>query len=259
MGAAYLPFLVLLLTAFAGLGQVKVGIPRPEQEAVAREWESLGPEARIRIEGFLWGTMGGSATGTIHLVGGYTLTQDEDLGRRGDPVLQFQEETLFGSGLLWSVLVNPKQNKALVLYNLGTTGKAGTLMPIPEGKTEVNRSKRPTFIDSFYPYGWGGWLCLGLGLISFLYGVFLLARPSSLPHLAVMLFFAWLPLVLSLIVALANARDLFFSLDVLDDYSVPKSIALWLTPVLVCLVGAAGLSGLGLLVFLRQCAKARNS
>jgi hypothetical protein len=78
-------------------------------DKIAAEWKAIAEDRRDRIQEYLF-RLGLSSTGTIQLIGVY----------RGDPsrtLLHFQQLDLHGSRLVWSVLVDPEDMSARVIYH----------------------------------------------------------------------------------------------------------------------------------------------
>lgn len=84
--------------------------PWQSKAALTSAWQALPDAKRKAIERHL-GRMGLSSTGTIQLLGVY---RDEGTG----PVLHFQQVDLFGSRLLWIVLVDTTRLSARTIYHV---------------------------------------------------------------------------------------------------------------------------------------------
>lgn len=89
------------------------------KEFLASAWNAVPASRRNAIEAYLGGQLGVSSTGTIHLMGVYRepysgSEQGNGLHLR---LLHFQQLDLDGTRLFWSVLIDPDDATARVLYH----------------------------------------------------------------------------------------------------------------------------------------------
>ncbi|HET6395803.1 MAG TPA: hypothetical protein VFF91_03070 [Pseudoxanthomonas sp.] len=87
-------------------------------------WEAVPRERREAIEAYLFGRLGLSSTGVVQLAGAYH-------DHAGGALLHFQQADLHGSRLVWSVLVDPDELSARVLYHAQEGPASGGPEPIP--------------------------------------------------------------------------------------------------------------------------------
>lgn len=85
-----------------------------------------------KIKSFLMMKLGMSSTGSIQVVGNYSLTHDCKLGKKTDEVMHLIQQDQFGRRLFWSCLVNLTQEKVQVLYRREKPDDFGTIMTIDE-------------------------------------------------------------------------------------------------------------------------------
>ena len=79
------------------------------ENKLTASWKALGTDQRDMIQGYLF-SLGVSSTGVIQLIGVYG---DDGSGA----LLHFQQLDLYGSRLFWSVLVDPDDMSARVIYH----------------------------------------------------------------------------------------------------------------------------------------------
>jgi len=95
-----------------------------ERDTRLAAWEAVPRERREAIEAYLFGRLGLSSTGVVQLAGAYR-------DHAGGALLHFQQADLHGSRLVWSVLVDPDELSARVLYHAQEGHASGRPEPIP--------------------------------------------------------------------------------------------------------------------------------
>jgi hypothetical protein len=79
------------------------------KDKLASSWQAIADNQRDQIQRYLF-RLGLSSTGVVQLIGVY---RDDASGA----LLHFQQLDLFGTRLVWSVLVNPDDMTARVIYH----------------------------------------------------------------------------------------------------------------------------------------------
>jgi hypothetical protein len=79
------------------------------ENKLTSSWRAMAEDQRDMIQGYLF-SLGVSSTGVIQLIGVYG---DDASGA----LLHFQQLDLYGSRLFWSVLVDPDDMSARVIYH----------------------------------------------------------------------------------------------------------------------------------------------
>ncbi len=83
--------------------------PRQSKQQLVSSWHGVPAKKRSAIESYLLIGLGLSSTGTVQLIGVYRETEN--------PLLHFQHLDLHGARLVWSVLVDPTNMSARVIYH----------------------------------------------------------------------------------------------------------------------------------------------
>ena len=130
---AALSFLVLghdirAETGFIAFGEPKLLDGGPLQRQ--RAWEAVDPAVRKSIETYLLRHLGLSSTGSISLIGYYSVTGHDALGPEGSRVFHFIQRDLGGARLFWSCLANPQNRKVRILYQCGAPYRYGFIETI---------------------------------------------------------------------------------------------------------------------------------
>lgn len=102
-------------------------------EKLSAQWEALSPEQRKTISDYLVGRLGLSDTGGIQLSGVY---QQATNAHPKKVVFHFQQFDLLGSRLFWSVLIDPEEQSAQLLYHINGQFKTGKPVPIATPEPE---------------------------------------------------------------------------------------------------------------------------
>ena len=145
------PFIILSFFLLTVVSSSATGVIKCSSDKVAKEWGKLSEKRRAELSDKILSS-GISSTGSIELKKIYTLTHDEEIGKKGVRIGLLVQEDLFGGRLFWIQLVNLDTGRIRMLYQTGRAtpkrsgaeqGETGKPATAVEPKAEIKKKAKP--------------------------------------------------------------------------------------------------------------------